>query len=193
MPEHDALAERGRALEEEYFRRKDRELIERMRRADRDEAAQREMGAATGITDPALLAELQALGFTPETVRLLPFVPIVQVAWAEGGVADAERYTLMSLAHARGIAEGTPAERQLAAWLDAPPDPQVFASATRLIRAVLETPTHDPSMLSADQLVSYCEQIASASGGFFGLGWVSADERKLLESIASGLKNRDAR
>jgi hypothetical protein len=193
MPEHDALADRGRALENEYFRRKDRELVERMRRADLDEAARREMGVATGVTDPAILAELQALGFTSETVGLLPFVPVVQVAWAEGGIADAERTTLLSLARARGIAEGTPAGRQLVAWLDAPPDPQVFANAMRLIRAVMDSPTHDPSGLSADDLVSYCEQIASASGGFLGLGWISADERQLLRSIASGLKSREPR
>jgi hypothetical protein len=31
MSEHDAFAERGRALEGEYFRKKDRELIEKLR------------------------------------------------------------------------------------------------------------------------------------------------------------------
>jgi hypothetical protein len=41
MAEHDSIAERGRALEDEYFRRKDRELIERMKRAASDEAARR--------------------------------------------------------------------------------------------------------------------------------------------------------
>ena len=39
MSDHDAFAERGRALEEEYFRKKDRELIEKLRRAS--EAARR--------------------------------------------------------------------------------------------------------------------------------------------------------
>jgi len=190
MAEHDSLAERGRALEDEYVRRKDRELIERMQRAASDEAARRDMGTATGLTDPALLEELQALGFTPATVTLLPFVPVVQVAWAEGGVSDQERYAVVKLARARGIGEGSPADRQLADWLATAPDTQVFARATRLIRAMLDAETKDATALTADQLVGYCEKIASASGGVFGLGWISSDERALLTQIAADLTQR---
>ena len=47
-----------------------------------------DMIAKTGLSDPELLRDLNELGFTPETVTLLPLVPIVQVAWAEGGVSD---------------------------------------------------------------------------------------------------------
>ena len=190
MAEHDSIAERGRALEDEYFRRKDRELIDRMKRSTADEAARRELGAATGVTDAAVIEELQALGFTPATVALLPFVPVVQVAWAEGGVSAAERHVVIKLARARGIEEGSPADRQLADWLAAPPDAQVFARATRLIRAVLDADSHDPGTLTADELVKYCEQIASASGGVFGIGWVSSDERALLKQIAADLTQR---
>ncbi len=188
MPDHDSLAERGRALEEQYFRQKDRELIERIQRASKDEVARRELGAATGLSDPQLLEELQALGFAPDTVSLLPFVPVLQVAWAEAGVTSAERAMIVRLARARGIAEGTPADRQLSGWLDEPPSPNVFASATRLIRAMLDAPAHDPAGLTADELVSYCGKIAAASGGVFGMGWVSSDERSLLTSISAGLR-----
>src|SRR5688500_15225444 len=107
MPDKDAFAERGRSLEEEYFRKKDRELIEKMQHAARDEQARKDLGAKTGLQDPELLKELQSLGFTPETVSLLPLVPVVQVAWAEGGVTSAERAGIIKLARSRGIAEGS--------------------------------------------------------------------------------------
>lgn len=188
MPEHDSLAERGRALEDQYFQQKDRELIERIQRASRDDASRRELGTATGLSDPQLLEELQALGFTPETVSLLPFVPVLQVAWAEAGITSVERSLLVRLARARGIAEGSAADRQLSEWLETPPSPKVYSSATRLIRAMLDAPAHDPAGLTADDLVSYCEQIAAVSGGVFGTGWTSSDERSLLKSIAEGLK-----
>ena len=183
------LAERGRSLEEEYFRRKDKELIEKMRHAAAAADARAEMGKALGLTDPEILQELETLGFTPETMVLLPLVPVIQVAWAEGGVTAAERGLISRLARARGIQDGSAADRQLADWLDRRPGEQVFAQATRLIRAMLAVP--GPGDLSADDLVQHCESIADASGGMLGIiGRVSAEEREILATIAAGLKGR---
>jgi hypothetical protein len=44
--------------------------------------------------------------------------------------------------------------------------------------------------LSDVDLVEYCEKVAAASGGIFGLGRVSGEERALLASIADDLKGR---
>jgi hypothetical protein len=188
MAEQDPLADRGKSLEEDYFRKKDRELIEQMREAAAVDQARRDLGAKTGLNDPALLDELQALGFTPETVALLPFVPLVRVAWAEGGVSPQERKMIVDLARARGIAQGSAADRQLGDWLDRRPAEAVFTRATRLISAMLAGPSANASDLSAEDLVKYCENIAAASGGMLGIGRVSGEERKLLASIAAELK-----
>lgn len=190
MPDNDAFAERGKSFEEDYFRKQDRELIEKMKQAAAAEEARRDLGAKTGLNDPALLDELQALGFTPETVGLLPLVPVVQMAWASGGVTNAERKALVDVARSRGISEGSPADRQLADWLNTRPDASVFTRATRLIRAMLEAQSPGQGDLSADDLVKYCESIAAASGGILGIGRISAQERALLDSIASELKTR---
>src|SRR5688500_8036273 len=152
MVDKDAFQERGRALEEEYFRKKDRALIEKMQHAAREDQTRRELSAKTGLQDPELLKELEALGFTPDTVSLLPLVPVIQVAWAEGGVTDAERAAVVKLARARGIAQGSAADHQLSAWLSNRPAPAVFSSAMRLIRAMLEGQAPDLSGLSADDL-----------------------------------------
>jgi hypothetical protein len=190
MSEHDSLHERGRALEEEYFRRKDRELIEKIRRKAAAEDTQRALGASAGVTDPEVLRELQELGFTPETIVLLPLIPMLQVAWAEGGVTPVERHLIEKLANARGIAPGGAADAQLMDWLANKPSEEVFRGASRLTQALLESGSELVADLTADQLVQYCEQVASASGGIFGLGRVSADERTLLASIAADLKGR---
>jgi hypothetical protein len=114
MTDKDGLTERGRALEDDYFRKRDLELIEKMRRAAAAEQARVEMGQQAGNTDPELLLELEALGFTPDTVVLLPLVPAVQMAWAEGGVSAAERDLLVQLARRRGIEAGSAADRSSA-------------------------------------------------------------------------------
>ncbi len=49
-----------------------------------------------------------------------------------------------------------------------------------------------PTGLTADDLVTYCESIAAASGGVFGMKRISAEERALIAKIASDLKARDA-
>ena len=191
MPDDNIFAERGRSLEEEYFRRKDKELIEKMRKAAAADEARSEMAKRTGLGDPELLKELEELGFTPETVILLPLVPIVQVAWAEGGVSDAERHLIVKLARARGISEGTAADAQLMQWLNQRPSDRVFVDATRLIRAMLDAPGHPGISVTADDLVKQAESIASASGGMLGIiGRISAEERGILTTLAERLKKR---
>jgi hypothetical protein len=190
MPDKDMIRERGRSLEEDYFRKRDRELIEKMRQASTAEHDRQELAKKSGLDDPALLQELKDLGFTPETVGLLPLVPLLRMAWAEGGITGAERDLLVRLARSRGVAEASEADRQLAAWMDRRPDETVFASAGRLIRAMLDSRSPETSDLSADDLVEYCERIAAASGGIFGIGRVSAEEKQLLSSIAGDLKSR---
>lgn len=182
----DPLSDRRRSHEEDYFRKRDMELIERLRKAKAADQERQEIGAKMGLADPALLAELQELGFTPDTVTLVPLVPILETAWAEGGVSPAERALIVDLARRRGVAAGSEADQQLTAWLDRRPDAQVLSGAMRLIGAVLESGAR--TEMSADELIKYCQDIAAASGGIFGLGKVSADERATLSRIAAALK-----
>jgi hypothetical protein len=184
------MSNEKRDLEEEYFRKQDQELIEKMRKAAAADETRRALGAQSGIQDPALLSEIQQLGFTPETVSLLPLVPILQVAWAEGGVSPAERKLILDVARARGVAEGGAADRQLTEWLANRPPQDVFQRAGRLISAMLSAHTGETGALTADDLVKYCESVAAASGGILGLRSVSNEERSALQQIQAALKER---
>ena len=190
MVEKDAITDQARKREEDYFRKRDRELIEKMRQAAAAEQARRDLQARTGLADPELLRDLEELGFTPQTIPLLPLVPIVQVAWAEGGVSEAERKLIVQLARSRGIEAGSEADRQLEDWLDRRPSADVFNRATRLIRAMLDQPSPAAGDLNADELIKYCENIAAASGGVLGMGKVSTEERETMRKIADALKRK---
>ena len=188
MTDRDMIHERGKSLEDDYFRKKDKELVEKLQRTAEAERAKTDMGRAVGITDPAVLQELLDRGFTPQTVSLLPIVPILQTAWAEGGITPAERNLIVRFARSRGIEEGSEADRQLASWMTARPSEAVFSHAGRLIRVMLDSGA--AAGLNADDLVKYCESIASASGGVLGIGKISSEERELLAGIAADLKGR---
>lgn len=190
MTNSDGITDDVRKREEEYFRRKDRELIERMRQEAEAASARKRLESATGIHDADSLKDLEELGFIPETLVLLPLIPVLQVAWAEGGVSGAERDLILSLARSRDIAAGSQADLQLQEWLDHRPPEETFRKATRLIAAMLDHPEGTEMQFSAADLLKHCEQIAHASGGIFGFGRVSAEEKTALERIATELQRR---
>ena len=187
MPD-DPLSGRKRAQEEDYFQKKDRELIEKARERAKIEKQLRELGEQVGVTDPEVSHELAELGFTPDTVKLLPLMPVLEVAWAEGGVTDAERKMVIDLARTRGIEAGGPADVQLAEWLDRRPDESVFRRANRLISALFASEAR--LKLTPDDIIKSTEAIAEASGGLFGIRRVSSDERATLDRIAKEIKSR---
>jgi hypothetical protein len=142
-----------------------------------------------------MLTELQALGFSPETVVLLPLLPVLEVAWAEGEITAAERRLIVEFARSRGIDEHGAADEQLARWMTHRPDETAFQGARRMMTAVLSADSSQASnRLTVEDLVDYCEQIAATSGGVLGLrlGSISSEERALLSRLASDLKSRQA-
>jgi hypothetical protein len=179
-----------RENEEDYFRKQDLELLERMRKVAAADRAHRELGDRSGLHDPELLGELEQLGFSPETLSLLPLLPVLQVAWAEGAVSPEERKLIEDLARTRGVADGSVADRQLGEWLAHRPAQKVFTRAARLISAMLAAGSPEMHDLTADDLMKYCESIAAASGGILGLGKISAEERAALLQIQGVLKAR---
>jgi tellurite resistance protein len=180
-----------RENEEDYFRKQDLELLERMRKSAAADQARKELGDRSGLHDPELVKELEQLGFSPDTLSLLPLVPVLQVAWAEGSVSPEERKLIVDLARARGVAEGSAADGQLREWLAHRPPQNVFTRAGRLISAMIAAGSAEMHDLTADDLVKYCENIATASGGILGLGKISAEERAALSQIQGALKARN--
>jgi len=188
VSERDAFSDRRRTQEEEYFRKREQELIEKMRRRAEEDANRRRMGERTGLADEEILQDLQALGYTPETVMLLHLVPLVQMAWAEGNVAPRERDLIIEAARSRGIESGSAADQQLATWLTNRPAGDFFERTLRAIRAMLQArPPHEREASQRD-LLSYCTAIAAASGGILGFGTVSDQERQVLARISQELE-----
>jgi hypothetical protein len=188
VTDRDAFAERGRSLEEEYFHRKEREVIDKLRvRAAADEQRRR-LAEKAGVADDEVLRDLQDLGYTPETVMMLYLVPVIQIAWAEGGVSEKERALIVKAARSRGITEGTPCDQQLNMWLSSRPSDEMFEKTLRAIRTILQAQPSDVREASEKDLLSLATAIASASGGIVGFRTVSDEERQILAHINDELK-----
>ena len=190
MTDKNTFETRGRALEEEYFRRREMELIEKLRQRGEQEARRQALSERTGVADQEILDDLLGLGYTPETVMLLHLVPLVQVAWAEGGVSDGERELIVRAARSRGVDEGSAADRELASWLATRPSDEFFEKTLRAVAAILQGRPADERTVSQGDLLGYCTAIASASGGILGFGKVSDAERELLARISEQLEQK---
>ncbi len=189
MSNKDAFAERERALEDEYFRRRERELIEKMRRRAALEAERQQMADIAGTADQEVLQELQELGYTRETVVLLHLLPLVQVAWAEWGVSARERQLILNVAKLRGVEPGGAAYEQLIQWLEHRPTEEFAEKTLRLISAMLQALPPEKGDSAKRDLVAYCTRVAEVSGGMLGFANnVSKDERAMLEHIVAELE-----
>jgi hypothetical protein len=188
VADKEFLGDRRRTQEEEHFQRKEQELIANLRQRGRDEVARRSMSERSGILDQGVLSELSTLGYTAETVTLLHLVPLLQVAWAEGGVSDRERALIVEVARAHGIETGSAADSQLQTWLTDRPSAAFFEQTLNAIGEILRARPFEERVGGQHDLLSYCRAIASASGGILGFGKVSPEEGRALERITQEIE-----
>ena len=129
------------------------------------------------------MRDLQELGYTPETVMLLHLVPLIQTAWAEGGVTQKERELVVKAARTRGISAGSAADEQLHRWLAQKPSDDLFEKTLRAISTILQAQSPEARAASERDLLALATAIASASGGIVGFRAVSDEERQILAHI----------
>ena len=189
MADKEFLGDRRRTQEEEYFQRREQELIAKLQQRAREDATRGRLAERAGVADQEILRDLDMLGFTPETVMLLHLVPLLQVAWAEGSVSDGEQALMVEAARARGIEAGSAADSQLATWLATRPSLDFFEGTLRAIVAILQARPPEQREASRRELLSSCTAIASASGGVLGVGKLSPQERNVLAHISQVLEH----
>jgi tellurite resistance protein len=189
VADKEFLGDRRRTQEEEYFQRREQELIAKLQQRAREDATRGRLAERTGVADQKILRDLDMHGFTPETVMLVHLVPLLQVAWADGGVSDREQALIVEVARARGIEAGSAADSQLATWLANRPSADFFEGTLRAIVAILQARPPEEREASRRELLSSCTAIASASGGVLGVGKLSSQERNVLAHISQVLEH----
>jgi hypothetical protein len=186
MAETRPAAGRARSKEEEYFLRAEAELLDKVRTRAAKEAERRALGEYHGVEDEEILKAFQEAGYDRDTVQILHLVPIVQVAWVDGEVSKGERAEILKIAAARNVAEGSPAHAKLLSWLDSPPSPEFFERTMGIIQRLLELFPEEKRVSLTSDVMTASLAVASASGGFLGLGSkVSVDEKYLIEKFAA--------
>ena len=189
MADDDPGVKKRRASEDEYFARRDRELVETKRRKEADAAELQRLGNALGLGDEDLLAKLRAAGFGPSHVAIVPVLPALEIAWSDGAVGKAEGELLKE--QLRRYSDGQQPSPEATAKLDEflvtrPPD-QLFDQARRVAQIAVSKASEDRRRELTARMMADAKAVAEASGGLLGLGTVSTPERRALEALAAAL------
>ncbi len=108
---------------------------------------------------------LGELGFTPETAALPELVPMVEMAWVEGGVQGRERKEIIEAAQRRGVEFDSAAYTRLTGWLEHRPSDDFFARSRRAVKGMLQQLPSAERDLRLQGLLARIYRVANASGG----------------------------
>lgn len=185
MTTHDTriLADRKKALEEEFFARHERDLVERVRREAEETERKEALAEASGIRNQEVLDRLAALGLDAGTMAALGLVPLVEVAWADRELHDREREAVLKAAGEAGAAPGTAAHDLLVSWLDRRPGPELLGAWKGYVAALVESLDQQERQALRDDILHRARGVAQSAGGFLGLGKISDVEQKKLEEL----------
>lgn len=188
MEKKSGLQARERAFEEEYFSRKDAALIDKLKGVFHKKVDKDSIRAATGINDEALLDRLVDLNLNGELMEAFNLLPLVEVAWADGGIDKREKEAVLLAAEKHGLQPGSKTHALLELRLREGPNEETrklwFLYAESLRKALT------PEQLAEfrTDLVDTCKQIAQASGGLLGIAFtVSPNERAVIEAVERAL------
>ncbi len=174
----------NRDEEEEYFHQEDTQKKAKIRRERQLKALRQKERAAIAKelnTSEEVAEEAMALGFDAETALVLPLVPLIQVAWANGKVSKAEAEKVNKKAAVFGLTSGTPACNFLNLLLEEQPTDLFFERANTVMSHIVE----DDRTGMGDNVLAWSKAVAEASGGFFGLANpIKKEQQKVLEDLA---------
>ncbi len=183
----DLLAERGRALEYEFFHRLDQLLVQRIRETLEAEERRQMLAEFTGIADQAVLGELVALGLRPETLAAFSLFPLVQVAWANGFIHRRERLVALAAVESVGCVRGSLGYRLMEQWLSERPNAKLVRAWRDYVAAFLQTLTPQARRTLGREILERALQVACAAGGVLGIRRVSPAERRVLAELEQTL------
>lgn len=177
--DRNAIVERGKALEDAFFRKQDAKLREKLER----EATKQQLCEASGIADDKTLDALISQGVTCSTLAALTLVPLIHVAWADRMMNERERKAVLKAAHEVGIEPGSDAHALVEGWLDRRPPTALIEAWEKSVAAALPKLDEAARAELREACLGRAHKVAEATGGILAIARVSAVEREALERI----------
>jgi len=185
----DSLQERGRSLEEAFFKQRDAELIEQRKKIEKMKQNKDALAEISGIRNPEVLDKLIALEISPTLLASLTILPLVEVAWADGQLEQNERKAILEATVKGGFAKGSIDYALLNAWLKEKPAPKFLEAWIHYVRGLQEVLSPKEVEDFKHELLNRARKVAEASGGLLGLtSKVSPEELAVLKKMEDAFK-----
>ncbi len=137
-------------------------------------------------TDADVIRALADLGMDEQSIKALPLLPLVQVAWADGEIQAGERNVIEELAVKR-FELGEEGNRLLANWLRYPPTKTYLKKGREALLMVAQRDQDGFDEALLGDVLKLSRKVAKSAGGLFGIGAISSSESEALDEIAKDL------
>src|SRR5262252_7116726 len=115
---------RRASFEESYFRTKDADLVEKLRRVFQAKRDKEELRRDTGITSEEVLDRLVEVNVKGQMLTAFKLLPLVEIAWADGTYDRKEANAVIEAAIKHGIPPDSAALERIKEWLHRGPNPE---------------------------------------------------------------------
>jgi hypothetical protein len=183
----DIFQQRETYLEEEYFRKKEHALLEKLKKVFQAKVDKDSIRKATGVTDEQLLDRLVEIQLNGEMMRAFELYPLVEIAWADGNLSDSEARSVLAAGEKRGLTPGSTGYQRLLDRLHEGPDPElrkVWFMYAEELRKILSP---DELKKFRDDLLERARGIVAATGHLERLVANVGGERKVIAAIERAL------
>ncbi|NCG17974.1 MAG: FHA domain-containing protein [Rhodobacterales bacterium] len=140
------------------------------------------------MNDADTLKLLAKLGIDDLSYQVLPLLPLIQVAWADGEIQPAERALILSVAKEK-FGAGAEAMRAIKNWLHSAPNPTTLRRGRLALQALAKG---SGDMALGEEVIGnvldLAVDVAQAAGGLWGFRAITNDERAVLDDLATALK-----
>ena len=177
------LEDRRKALEEAFYIKKNRELMNKIKEDLNAELHRDELKKVTGIDDDDILQRVLDIGVNVESLAAMSLAPLVLVAWADGNIDGREKKAIIAGAERAGLAADSAALALLLGWLEEEPDETFQEVWTNYIQALCASLTAGDQVRLRETVLGRCQRVAEAAGGFLGLGSISTQEQAMLNQL----------
>lgn len=180
----DSFDDRRKALEEQFFQKHDKELVQKLKDTADKAASKEELKQLTGITNEQVLDALGELKMGGAATLVMSLYPIIHVAWADGSITAAERKVVLDLARTIGLEADSPAHEYLSKWLSEKPELSWHSLWAEYVKALVAQMKPDDKLMLKNTVLGRARLVAEASGGFLGLAFrVSSAEKACLDEM----------
>ena len=184
------LEDRRRALEESFFSKKNKQLLDALREELSQSDRKQALSAAAQIDDENTLDLLIQADITVESLLAFKLLPLVEVAWADNSIAQPERDAILAAAEAQGIQSTDVAYQLLQNWLAEPLTEEVKAAWRSYAGALAESLGTEECVAICSEVVGKAREVAQSAGGILGIGnKISPVEEQVMSELEQAFRN----